>query len=129
MPLGSGDPLHLPPRRRVVPNSAKTRSLSKETLSAAVEVPTGYSVASNVTPLTMSSCARSRRFLSAREPADAGDDQVSELAQVFDWDPQAGVPWRSMENSGPPAGPEAAPPSELLGLRTRLELRVQALER
>lgn len=78
---------------------------------------------------TIGRAIKSGKLSARRDEAGGYRIDASELARAFDWDPQGGVPWRVMEPSGPPAGPETAPPSELLVLRTRLELLEQALER
>ncbi|TNC42855.1 hypothetical protein FHG66_21235 [Rubellimicrobium rubrum] len=75
---------------------------------------------------TIGRAIKSGKLSARRDEAGGYRIDASELARAFDWDPQAGVPWSA---TAPPVGPEAAPPSELLVLRTRLELLEQALER
>lgn len=78
---------------------------------------------------TIGRAIKSGKLSAHRDEAGGYRIDASELARAFDWDPQGGVPWRATEPLGPLAGPESAPPSELLVLRTRLELLEQALER
>lgn len=78
---------------------------------------------------TIGRAIKSGKISARRDEAGGYHIDASELTRAFDWDPQARVPWSATEPPGPLVGPEAAPPSELLVLRTRLELLEQALER
>lgn len=78
---------------------------------------------------TIGRAIKSGKLSARRDEAGGYRVDASELARAFDWDPQGGVPWRATEPPGPLTEPEAAPPPELLVLRTRLELLEQALER
>lgn len=78
---------------------------------------------------TIGRAIKNGKLSARRDKAGGYCIDASELARAFDWDPQAGVPWSATERPEPSTGPEAAPPYELLVLRTRLELLEQALER